>query len=61
MKEEEPEYDIIQNYITATEPTWRNVKLLDVFRVDREGEVRRRVHYMMTSSPLCPGNEVQCS
>ena len=40
VKEEEEEFSIIERYLTATEPSWRNVKILDIFRVDREGEVR---------------------
>lgn len=36
VKEEEEEYDIIQKYLAAT---GRSVQILDVFRVDREGEV----------------------
>ena len=39
LKKEEEEYDIIQQYLAATGPTWHNVQILDVFRVDREGEV----------------------
>ena len=39
VKEEEEEYDVIEKYLTATKPSWRKAQLLDVFRVDREGEV----------------------
>ena len=45
-EEEEDEYGVIQNYLSATRPSWRNMELLDVFRVDREGEVMN-AHPMM--------------
>ena len=41
IKEEEEDYDVVQKYIQATgSGGWRKVKLLELFRVDREGEVR---------------------
>ena len=40
-EEREREYDVIKKYLSATAPMWRNVELQDVWRVDREGEVRR--------------------
>ena len=42
VKKEEEEYDIVKNYIDATtQGGWRNPpQLLDLFRVDRDGEVR---------------------
>ena len=39
VKKEEEEYEIVQNYIKATGPSWINVELMDLFKVDREGEV----------------------
>lgn len=39
IKQEDEEYDVIQKYLTATAPSWRNMELIDVFRVDREEEV----------------------
>ncbi|CAI8044263.1 Protein mono-ADP-ribosyltransferase PARP3 [Geodia barretti] len=40
IKKEEDEYQVVHKYIKAT-ATWRKVELLDVFRVDREGEGER--------------------
>ena len=41
IKKEEEEHEVVHKYIEATGPSgWRNVQLLDLFRVDREGEVR---------------------
>ena len=40
IKKEEEEYEVVDKYIDATGPTCGKVQLLDLFRVDREGEVR---------------------
>lgn len=38
VKQEEEDYDVIHKYLEATGHS--HMKILDVFRVDREGEVR---------------------
>lgn len=38
IKQEEDDYDVIHKYLVATGHSC--MKILDVFRVDREGEVR---------------------
>ena len=40
IKKEEEEFSVIEKYLAATGPSWRHVEILDIFRVDREGEVR---------------------
>lgn len=40
IKKEEEEYKVVHKYIEATgHGGWRKVQLMDLFRVDREGEV----------------------
>ena len=39
LEESQEQYAVIQKYLRATEPQWRKLKILDVWEVNREGEV----------------------
>ena len=47
------EYQVISKYMTATTAEWRKIKLLDVWRVDRQGVVSIYQQKNANSNTLC--------
>ena len=41
VKKSDQEYKVIEKYLEATAPQWRKLSIVDVWRVDREGEDER--------------------
>lgn len=39
LDKSQEQYAVIEKYLRVTEPHWRKLKILDVWEVDREGEV----------------------
>ena len=39
IDKKEREYDVIEKYLRATEPTYRKLEIIDVWKVDRHGVV----------------------
>ena len=39
VKKTDNEYKLIEKYLNSTRPTYRNLQIIDVWRVDRAGEV----------------------
>lgn len=40
VEKTDPDYKIINTYLKSTEPTYRKLEIIDVWRVDRAEEVR---------------------
>ena len=36
----QPEFKTIERYLQSTQPVWRKLEIMDVWSVNREGEVR---------------------
>lgn len=39
VKKEDSDYKIIENYLKQTEPSYRKLEIVDIWRVSRDGEV----------------------
>lgn len=61
LEESQEQYAVIQKYLRATEPQWRKLKILDVWEVNREGEVgvsvASRVQYILFGAPSVSPHE----
>lgn len=40
VKKTDDDYKIIKKYLDSTQPSYQKLEILDIWRVDREGEVR---------------------
>lgn len=41
VKKEDTDYKLIETYLKETEPSYRKLEIVDVWRVNRDGEVRK--------------------
>ena len=41
VKKEDADYKLIETYLKETEPSYRKLEIVDVWRVNRDGEVRK--------------------
>ena len=61
LEESQEQYAVIQKYLRATEPQWRKLKILDMWEVNREGEVgvsvTGRVQYILFGAPSVSPHE----
>lgn len=61
LDESQKQYAVIQKYLRATEPQWRKLKILDVWEVNREGEVgvsvTGRLQYILFGAPSVSAHE----
>lgn len=61
LDESQKQYAVIQKYLRATEPQWRKLKILDVWEVNREGEVGVSVTGIYTAVHIIWGTVCFCS
>lgn len=47
LKKTDKEFTVLESYLSATQPQWRKLEILDVWKVDREGAVSHAPHTIL--------------